>query len=321
MYISEQGAKSESSRKLCWKSDQGSSGHYKQSPIGETRTITMGSGGNSHGNGPRSIIEGHATTTKQAGQRQETRLIDAVLRLARERKATARAEAKGRARAEEQRHWTEVRAPAHLRLISGELEAQLANVATARRQQRHHDEAAARQRERRRGRNRLSRAEVDERVWAAVDDEAARTRQLGGSGALGRGAGEAVGAWGARVRRLEARVRRLWIDNEERIVGAEPRYVEGLPAREALRPPVFLPPTWPRVPPASPGTPFRLPSDGHDDKPWTRAAAAAAAAGGADARRRGVRPARDREARGVELGDGRRVEADGFALPIWWERR
>lgn len=172
---------------------------------------------------------------------EETQLIDGVLRLAHWRRATARAEGRRRARAAEERHWAEVRAPAYRQVMEAEAAAQMTNAALARRQTQHHEEAAARQRKRAARRNGLSRDEVDERVWAAVDDEAARTKRLGGAGGLGQGAGETGAAWRARVRALDTKVRRLWINNEERIVDAERRYVEGLPAREALRPPVFRP--------------------------------------------------------------------------------
>lgn len=53
---------------------------------------------------------------------------------------------------------------------------------------------------------------------------------------------EAAAAGAGRVWALGRQVAALWTANEGRIARATPRYVDGLPAREALAPPVFLPP-------------------------------------------------------------------------------
>ncbi|KAH8121991.1 hypothetical protein FP744_10003224 [Trichoderma asperellum] len=87
-------------------------------------------------------------------------------------------------------------------------------------------------------RNYFSRAEVDEEVLRMVE-------QVDCEFGLGKrrmedGTEEPHEEWRERMLVLRERIYRLWNDNEERIRGALPRYVEGSVVRDAIEPPKFV---------------------------------------------------------------------------------
>lgn len=99
-------------------------------------------------------------------------------------------------------------------------------------EERKHDEKAPR-------RNYFSRAQVDDEVMRMVE-------QVDCEFGLGKrwmeedGTEEPHEEWRARMLALRNGIYRLWIENEDRIRGALPRYVEGIAVRDAIVPPKFL---------------------------------------------------------------------------------
>lgn len=183
----------------------------------------------------------------------------------------------------------------------------------------------------RRARNRLSRADVDARVFAEEDAK----RRAGG---LGRASGETAAAWEARIEALDVRVRQLWRDNSARVVGAEPRYVFGLPARLAARPPLFRPhtaqlPTWctaclgclVKQLPCSRTTKSRHPEVARVEREVDGGACRRCVRSGAaclvpSAGRFDDTLPRDVAAwRIIGRDDGDAAETARFALPLWWD--
>lgn len=158
---------------------------------------------------------------------EPTRLLDRVLVLARRRAGDTSEEANPEVDAERKRHRREENVPAVDCLLEEAAHQQDLEKARLLRVQASEDRKYAAKL----ASGRLSRAEVDKEVWALVDAE----------GGLGRSRGEGQRAWIARMRRLDRRVRKLWTDNQERLEGAEKRYVDGMPVREMIRPPVFRP--------------------------------------------------------------------------------
>ncbi|PNY29344.1 Uncharacterized protein TCAP_00747 [Tolypocladium capitatum] len=156
-------------------------------------------------------------------------LLDRVRVLARRRAGAARNEAAQAGKAERQRLWKGVYVPA---IQSTKAEEALKRDAEEAKLQRTLDRED-RKRKLERAPTRRSRAEVDEEVWKLVDAE----------GGLERRRGEEKTAWLARIRSLNHGVRKLWIDNQEQLEGEEKRYVDGMPVREVIRPPVFRPHT------------------------------------------------------------------------------
>jgi hypothetical protein len=87
-------------------------------------------------------------------------------------------------------------------------------------------------------RNYFSRAQVDEEVMRMVeqvDCDLGLTKRR-----MEDGTEEPHEEWRARMLVLRDKIYRLWNDNEERIRGALPRYVEGVAVRDGIEPPKFL---------------------------------------------------------------------------------
>jgi hypothetical protein len=53
--------------------------------------------------------------------------------------------------------------------------------------------------------------------------------------------GESLEDWKDRINQLHHNINELWTDNRERIIASHPKYVNGLPARDTLKPPRFFP--------------------------------------------------------------------------------
>ncbi|KAL6697644.1 hypothetical protein J3F84DRAFT_369578 [Trichoderma pleuroticola] len=94
------------------------------------------------------------------------------------------------------------------------------------------------QRDKTSGRNYLSRAEVDEEVHRLVE------AVIQGVGMEKRrmedGTEEPHDVWRERMIALRKQIYGVWNDNAGRILVGMPRYVEGYPVREWIRPPIFL---------------------------------------------------------------------------------
>lgn len=87
-------------------------------------------------------------------------------------------------------------------------------------------------------RNYFSRAQVDEEVMRMVEQV---DRDLGlAKRRMEDGTEEPHEEWRARMLVLREAIYRLWNENEERIRGALPRYVEGVAVRDGIEPPKFL---------------------------------------------------------------------------------
>ncbi|KAK1242596.1 hypothetical protein MKX08_005408 [Trichoderma sp. CBMAI-0020] len=87
-------------------------------------------------------------------------------------------------------------------------------------------------------RNYFSRAQVDEEVMRMVEQV---DRDLGlAKRRMEDGTEEPHEEWRARMLVLRIAIYRLWNENEERIRGALPRYVEGVAVRDGIEPPKFL---------------------------------------------------------------------------------
>ncbi|KAH0523639.1 hypothetical protein TsFJ059_008615 [Trichoderma semiorbis] len=87
-------------------------------------------------------------------------------------------------------------------------------------------------------RNYLSRTEVDEQVHRLVE------AVIQGVGMEKRrmedGTEEPHEIWRSRMIALRKQITAVWNDNDRRILMGVPRYVEGYPVRERIRPPIFL---------------------------------------------------------------------------------
>ncbi|KAL6797038.1 hypothetical protein J3E68DRAFT_322800 [Trichoderma sp. SZMC 28012] len=94
------------------------------------------------------------------------------------------------------------------------------------------------QRDKASARNYLSRAEVDEQVHRLVE------AVIQGVGMEKRrmedGTEEPHEIWRSRMIALRKQITTVWNDNDRRILMGVPRYVEGYPVRERIRPPIFL---------------------------------------------------------------------------------
>ncbi|KAL6821083.1 hypothetical protein J3E69DRAFT_47572 [Trichoderma sp. SZMC 28015] len=94
------------------------------------------------------------------------------------------------------------------------------------------------QRDKTSARNYLSRAEVDEQVHRLVE------AVIQGIGMEKRrmedGTEEPHEIWRSRMIALRKQITAVWNDNDRRILMGVPRYVEGYPVRERIRPPIFL---------------------------------------------------------------------------------
>ncbi|KAL7784241.1 hypothetical protein V8C43DRAFT_168301 [Trichoderma afarasin] len=94
------------------------------------------------------------------------------------------------------------------------------------------------QRDKTSARNYLSRAEVDEQVHRLVE------AVIQGVGMEKRrmedGTEEPHEIWRSRMIALRKQITAVWNDNDRRILTGVPRYVEGYPVRERIRPPIFL---------------------------------------------------------------------------------
>ncbi|KAL7918934.1 hypothetical protein ACQKWADRAFT_316070 [Trichoderma austrokoningii] len=86
--------------------------------------------------------------------------------------------------------------------------------------------------------NYFSRAQVDDevlRMVTQVDNEIGLSKRR-----MDNGTEEPHEEWRARMISLRQRIYALWNENEERIRGGLPRYVEGVAVREGIVPPTFL---------------------------------------------------------------------------------
>ncbi|KAH6605110.1 hypothetical protein Trco_006817 [Trichoderma cornu-damae] len=88
-------------------------------------------------------------------------------------------------------------------------------------------------------RDRLSRAEVDEEVLGMVE-EVHRAAGLG-KRRMEDGTEEPYEQWRGRMANLRRQIYQAWNENQGRINMGLPRYVEGYPVREWIKPPKFLP--------------------------------------------------------------------------------
>ncbi|RFU73415.1 hypothetical protein TARUN_8824 [Trichoderma arundinaceum] len=88
-------------------------------------------------------------------------------------------------------------------------------------------------------RDRLSRAEVDDEVLRMVEKV---HRAVGlGKRRMEDGTEEPHDEWRGRMVSLRRQIYRVWNENQGRICMGLPRYVEGYPVREGIKPPKFLP--------------------------------------------------------------------------------